>query len=50
MGLITLMILIGLLGGASKWATQQRMKRKYQDKYKDCCGTDCGCHEKKGKK
>tara|TARA_R100001377_G_scaffold78697_1_gene56552 strand:- start:416 stop:574 length:159 start_codon:yes stop_codon:yes gene_type:complete len=47
-GLIVLMLVVALITGAGRWATDRRMKRKYQEQYKDCCGTDCGCHDKQG--
>ena len=48
-GFLVLMVLIGILGGASTWAKHQRVKRMYEEKYKDCCGTNCGCHDKEEK-
>jgi hypothetical protein len=48
-GLITLIMVLVLITGLGKWATKQRIKRQYEDYYKDCCGTDCGCHSDKKK-
>ncbi len=48
--LLILMFVVALITGAGRWATRQRMKRMYEEKYKECCGTDCCEHENKGKK
>jgi hypothetical protein len=47
--LLVLMVIVALITGAGKWATQQRIKRMYDEKYKDCGGGCCE-HENKGKK
>ena len=47
--LLIFLLLFAILSGLGRWATDRRFKRKYQEKYKDCCGTNCCDHEKKGK-
>ena len=44
------MFIVAIFGGLSRWATNQRFKRKYEEKYEDCCGEGCCEHENKGKK
>ena len=44
---ILLFIVIATLSGLGRLATRQRFKRMYEEKYKDCCGTDCCNHENK---
>jgi len=47
--LLIFLLLFAILSGLGRWATDRRFKRKYQEKYKDCCGTNCCDHENKGK-
>ncbi len=44
--LIILLFIMSILSGIGRWATKQRFKRMYEEKYRDCCGTDCCNHEK----
>ena len=43
--LIIILFIVAIFSGLGKWATEQRFQRKYEEKYKDCCGTNC-CEEK----
>ena len=47
--ILILMIVIALISGAGQWATKSRLKRQYQEKYGNCCGSNCGCHSDKKK-
>jgi len=40
-GLLFLLFVVAIFSAMGRWDTDQRYKRKY----KDCCGTNCGCHE-----
>ncbi len=50
MELLILMFIMAILSGLGRWATKQRFKRMYEEKYNDCCGTDCCNHENKKRK
>jgi|TARA_R110001583_G_scaffold45704_1_gene143646 hypothetical protein len=46
--LIILLFIVSIISGLGKWATDRRYKRKYEEKYNDCCGTGC-CNHKEDK-
>ena len=48
--LLVLLVVVSIISGLGRWATQQRFKRMYEEKYKDCCGEGCCEHENKEKK
>ena len=47
--ILFLLFVVAIISGLGRWATQQRFKRMYEEKYRDCCGTNCCDHEKKEK-
>ena len=47
--ILIILFVIAFFSGLGKWATAQRLKRKYEEQYKDCCGSNCGCHEENKK-
>ena len=48
--MLIILFVVAIISGLGKWATQERFKRMYEEKYKDCCGGGCCEHENKGKK
>ena len=44
--LFILLFIVSILSGLGRWATDRRYNRKYEEKYKECCGTNCCNHEK----
>ena len=51
--LLFLLFVVAIISAMSKWATDQRYKRKFDERIKEmeeCCGEGCCKHEKKGKK
>ena len=45
--LLGLLFVVAIISGLGRWATQQRFKRMYEEKYQDCCGENCCEHENK---
>ena len=51
--LLFLLFIVSILGRLSRWATDQRYKRKFEERVKEmeeCCGEGCCEHENKEKK
>ena len=47
--LLVILFVVAIISGLGRWATRERFKRMYKEKYEDCCGTDCCGHKNKGK-
>ena len=47
--LIILLFVVSIISGLARWATDQRYKRKFEQRIRDmeCCGEDCCEHSNK---